>query len=404
MARSLSSSESPVLRQIAGRLRFPFFSPRSRQNATGESARISKQQLLEIEATIDASLQRYRSREFHQFLNVLPDGIAICDEDNGIEFSNTALAAILQTTDSLEGKNLAELLLGDLPVVDRIPFLNANRSAVREIKRGPELEDSVWRISRHPVRSTDRNGCVWTVRDITQQKLAEDMRDHFVTSATHELRTPLANIRAYAETLLTNDDIDVDLEKQFVNTIDGEAARLSRLVDDLLNVNQLQAGSLALERHQVDLSRLVNEVEAKIRPLMLQKSLTFTLDIPPKVPQVSADKDKLSAALVNLLGNAAKYTQEGSVIFAIEVQPQMVLFHIEDTGMGIAEEEVPRLFDRFFRSDDNRVREIEGNGLGLSFTNDVFRLHGGRIEVHSELNKGSRFTATLPIPNQIQQL
>ena len=253
-----------------------------------------------LEEQIEQALYQYRQREFHGFLNVIPEGIALCSRDNIIQFSNAALNAMLDQPTPPTGRNLADLIFAadDSARVT----MQQNRAAILELPRGRETADGVWRVARYPVNSAaaQPTGSVWTVRNITQQKLADEMRDHFVTAATHELRTPLANIRAYAQTLLTEDDIDLAQEKHFINVIDGEAARLSRFVDDLLDVNQMQAGSLALDRHQVDLQRLVSEVDAKVRPLMEAKSLSFDMVIPPKLPQIHADKDKLSAAIVSL--------------------------------------------------------------------------------------------------------
>jgi two-component system phosphate regulon sensor histidine kinase PhoR len=236
------------------------------------------------------------------------------------------------------------------------------------------------------------------IRDVTQQKLADEMRTQFLQTATHELRTPLMNICAYAETLELTDDLDVEQQKQFCNIINSEAMRLSRFVDELLDVNRMEAGAMSLALHETNIERLLQEVIEKVRPMMQQKKITFEANISPKLPKLSLDKDKIAAALVNLLGNAAKYTpNEGNVKFTVDTVGAELEMQVEDTGYGISEEELPKVFDRFFRSDDDRVREISGSGLGLAFTNEVVRLHGGRIDVHSELNRGTKFTLVLPV-------
>jgi signal transduction histidine kinase len=135
----------------------------------------------------------------------------------------------------------------------------------------------------------------------------------------------------------------------------------------------------------------------KVRPQLDQKAIEFELQLPAKLPELLLDKDKISAAIVNLLGNAAKYTPHGGkVLLHVEPGRNEIRIHVEDTGYGIAPEEVGKVFNKFFRSDDQRVRDITGTGLGLSFAQEVLRLHGGRIALQSELNKGSRFTITLP--------
>jgi two-component system phosphate regulon sensor histidine kinase PhoR len=166
----------------------------------------------------------------------------------------------------------------------------------------------------------------------------------------------------------------------------------------MLNVNQMEAGALSRARHETDIERLLHEVLENERPHALKKRLTYDSQLPAKLPKLRVDKDKLAAALVNLLGNAIKYTpEEGNVKLTVEVTGEQIHFHVDDTGIGIAAEELPRISEKFFRSQDSRVRGITGSGLGLAFAQEVARLHGGRITITSELNKGSRFTLTLPL-------
>jgi two-component system phosphate regulon sensor histidine kinase PhoR len=271
---------------------------------------------------------------------------------------------------------------------------------VAELRIGSSLADGVWRVSRTPLLDDEMqdSATLWTVRDITQQKMAEEMRNQFVFTATHELRTPLANIRAYAETLAVSDNIDIADQKNFYNIINNEATRLSRFVDELLNVSQMEAGSVTLTCGETDVERLLKEVIDNLKPQIQQKELQFETQFAAKLPKLRVDKDKVVAALVNLLGNAVKYTaNQGTVRFLVEVDEAQICFHVEDTGIGISPEELPRLSEKFFRSSDSRVQNIVGSGLGLAFSQEVARLHRGRITVKSELNKGSRFTLSLPL-------
>jgi two-component system phosphate regulon sensor histidine kinase PhoR len=239
---------------------------------------------------------------------------------------------------------------------------------------------------------------LWTLRDVTAQKLADEMRNQFVFTATHELRTPLANIRAYAETLADNEGIDVEQQKGFYNVINSEATRLARLIDELLNVSQMEAGSISVARYETDVERLIQEVMEHMQPQIQQKGLQFESKLPPKLPKLHVDKDKIAAALVNLLGNAVKYTPAGGLVrLVVEVDASAMHLRVEDTGIGISAEELPRLCEKFFRSRDSRVQQIGGSGLGLAFSQEVARLHGGKISVRSELNQGSQFTLTLPL-------
>jgi signal transduction histidine kinase len=269
-----------------------------------------------------------------------------------------------------------------------------------DLMLGDNLAAGVLRIVRTPLagEAFGPKSTLWTIRDVTQQKLADEMRNQFVATATHELRTPLTTITAYAELLSAEDTLDLEKQKGFCNIIYAEASRLSRFVDQLLNVNQMEAGALSIARHETDLERLAGDVAENVRSQAVQKKLEFDTKLPAKTPKLCVDKDKLAASLVNLLGNAIKYTPAGGkVTLSVEVAAEHLHFHIDDTGIGIAAHELPRLSEKFFRSTDARVRQITGTGLGLAFAQEVARLHGGRLTVSSELNKGSRFTLTLPL-------
>jgi signal transduction histidine kinase len=160
----------------------------------------------------------------------------------------------------------------------------------------------------------------------------------------------------------------------------------------------MELGSLSLNKQVTDLGRMLNEVLSKIRPQVAEKQLTLEVLLPEKLPEPVLDKDKVATVLVNLLGNAVKYTPAGGrITFRVHATDQQLEIDVEDTGVGIAEDEVAKVFDKFFRSGDPRVQEQTGTGLGLALAQEVVRLHGGRISVDSELNKGSTFTVLLPL-------
>ena len=159
----------------------------------------------------------------------------------------------------------------------------------------------------------------------------------------------------------------------------------------------LELGSMSLARQEADIERLLLEVVEKVRAQAEQKQIRLHTSFPAKLPKLRVDKDKLAATLVNLLGNATKYTPPGgAVAFRALHKDGALQIEVEDTGIGIAADELPKIYDKFFRSSDPRVREETGTGLGLSLAQEVIRLHGGKLHVQSELNKGTRFTVTLP--------
>lgn len=344
-------------------------------------------------------------QKWNRIFHAMHDGIAACDRDENILLVNNAFLALLglRSTGDAVGRNMFAVLREHLHGATVIPEHAMQNTApfTVDLLKGKVNADGVVRVCRNTIidESHEKSGQLWTLRDVTQQKIAQEMRDQFLSTATHELRTPLSSIKAYAETLALSEDISVRDQKDFCNIINSEATRLSRFVDELLNVNQMESGAVTLVRDEVELERMLNEVIDNLKPQLAAKELQFESCFPGKLPDVTVDKDKMVAALVNLLGNAIKYTSpQGTVRFLVEVDEATIHFHIEDTGIGISADELPRITEKFFRSSDARVQTIVGSGLGLAYSQEVARLHGGKIAIKSELNKGSRFTLSLPLP------
>jgi signal transduction histidine kinase len=160
----------------------------------------------------------------------------------------------------------------------------------------------------------------------------------------------------------------------------------------------MESGSLTADRQKTESSRMFAEVVSKVEPLMKQKEIEFDVQLPEKMRELQLDKDKIVAVLVNLLGNAAKYTPNGGrVSLRVKLDATHLQVAVEDTGMGIAEEEIPKVFEKFFRSADARVQSETGTGLGLALAHEVVRMHGGDITVESQIDQGSTFTVTIPV-------
>lgn len=396
---ALSLSDNPNLQPLA----------ESDSIARGWNAMIEHLKSQRITATLETRISQLGSvsdeKRLGRIFQSLSEGIAACDRHGKIVTANNAFCALLglASSDQAEGREMFGLLeecLKDATTWLPEHAFESSAPFVAEMRTTTDTGERVVRVSRTTMLDdqSDSSGCLWTLRDITQQKMAEETRNQFVATATHELRTPLANIKAYAETLAISEDIDVRDQKNFYNIIMNEATRLSRFIDELLNVNQMESGAVMLVRGEVDVERMLTEVVENLQPQMKQKELQFESHFSAKLPKLYVDKDKVVAALVNLLGNAVKYTPNaGTVRFIVEADDAAVSFHVEDTGIGIAASELPRITEKFFRSSDERVRNIVGSGLGLAFSQEVARLHGGMISVKSELNKGSRFTLNLPV-------
>ncbi|EMI21474.1 two-component sensor histidine kinase [Rhodopirellula maiorica SM1] len=351
--------------------------------------------------TLDASA----GKRWEGIFNALSEGVALTSPSGNVVLANNAFAAMIgaASADDVVGRDLVQWFadaVNAASAAELDQLQQKSNSFMLELMLGNELSAGVWRLSRTPLigDAFEQGSSLWSLRDVTQQKLAEEMRNQFVFTATHELRTPLANIKAYAETLIDNDDIDVEHQKGFYNILMSEATRLARFVDDLLDVSQMESGAISVIRHETDMQRLIEEVIEKVQPSLQEKTLSFESKLPAKLPKLRIDKDKIAGVLVNLLSNAAKYTPTGgSVRLLVETDADVIRLQVEDTGFGISAEELPRLCEKFFRSHDSRVQEISGSGLGLAFSQEVARLHGGEIAISSELNVGSRFTLTLPL-------
>jgi signal transduction histidine kinase len=237
-----------------------------------------------------------------------------------------------------------------------------------------------------------------TIEDISQLRETQRARDNFLYHVTHELRTPLTNIHAYAETLTQPGFDDEKTRKECYNVLISETRRLSRLVEDILSISQLEVGTARLDVGEVDLARLVRQMVQDNLGGADEKQIDLTLSLPPKVPKLKGDKQRLSVLINNLLGNAVKYTPAGGKVqVSVEVNGQRVLIAVRDTGIGIAPDDQARVFEKFYRAADDAVQTLPGTGLGLALAREVARLHGGEILLESERGKGSTFTVELPI-------
>ncbi|MFG0307309.1 MAG: sensor histidine kinase [Phycisphaerales bacterium JB040] len=258
--------------------------------------------------------------------------------------------------------------------------------------------DSVLRVTVRPVGVQERRHAVVLIEDVTQQHHAEQARASFVARATHELRTPLTNIRLYADQAVELADDDPAEQARALNVINQESRRLERLVGDMLNSAEIESGSLSLRADDVRLDALLTDLRDDYQAQAKQRGIELVFDLPPRMPVLHADREKLALAMHNLVGNALKYTDKGGTVrVSCETEGDGSLrFRVADTGFGISPEDQPRLFDPYFRSGDERVRHVTGTGIGLSLARDVVRLHGGDISVESVLNEGSTFTMSIP--------
>jgi len=224
---------------------------------------------------------------------------------------------------------------------------------------------------------------------------AEQLQRNMVADVAHELRTPLSNLRGYLEAVrdgLIKPDADT------IRSLDEEALLLSRLVDDLQELSLAEAGKLKLVCQAEDISELINQAIVAVRAQAEAKGVSVTTDLPGELPSVNIDSYQVSQVLRNLLDNAVAHTAKGgSITVTAEQQGKWVEVAVTDTGEGIPAEDLPHIFERFYRVDKSRARATGGSGLGLTIAKRLVEAHGGQIKAQSELGKGSRFTFTIPV-------
>jgi len=269
-----------------------------------------------------------------------------------------------------------------------------------EVSLNGDESQGVIKLSFSPLLDPDGQaiGSLITIRDITQQKLADKTTGEFVSSVTHELRTPLTSIKSYVEMLMDQEVEDPKTKVEFYNTINEEADRLARLIDNLLNLSKMEVGSLVVNKNPVKVKRLIKESLQAVESQAKSRGIEIDLVLPDKMSPAAVDKQMIGMVFSNLFGNALKYTPSGGRIRVItEETKNDIVVHIEDTGIGIPEEDLSRIFEKFYRAGNTEeMKVVKGSGLGLALVRQIVELHGGNVTATSRLGKGSHFILTFP--------
>jgi PAS domain S-box-containing protein len=340
----------------------------------------------------------------HAILADVPEGVAITDASGAVAVINPALEAMTGlSVDDVRGR----------PVAEAVPILDATCRALAGaehfLTRAFEAGQTVTNLghaltvrapdgSRIPVAVTAAPvydaagtllGGVQIIRDVSQERAADELRSTLVSTVSHELRTPLAIIVGYCEILMTR-KLDDARAREALERINSSAKRLSRLIEDLILVSRIETGRTVVRPRAMDVRTAVDEVVASVG-----EERSFVLEMTEGLPPVMADPDMLAHILTNLLSNAVKYSEEVVTVSAWQAG-DLVTISVADRGVGVSESEMEHMFGRFFRSERPEVRRVEGTGLGLFITKSLVELLGGRIGVESALGEGTTVRFTLP--------
>ncbi len=329
----------------------------------------------------------------------MTDGIIALDRSGRILLVNPAAASMT----GIDAREAIGLGLGDvLPdsgleeLASAVVRGERDEAVGRLVFTGPDL---VLNAHVAPVREQGQapGGVVIVLHDITQHEKLDRNRKEFVANVSHELRTPLTTIKSYVETLLEDSPDDPEMQKRFLGVVAGETERMVRLVNDLLTLSHLDSGRLRWEKKPMSVESLVREIQEKFADRCYRKGVRLVSQIQPDTPAVLGDRDRLEQVISNLLNNAVDFTPPGGrVSLNVESEAGWVTVTVSDTGVGIPSEDLPRIFERFYRVDKARSRQFGGTGLGLSIAKEIIEAHGGEISISSEAGQGTEVVITLP--------
>ncbi len=362
-----------------------------------------KKTIFDLNSTLELLKERINSLEnenyrIHAILNSMVEGVIAVDKDTRVLSLNPTAESIFNIAPNnalgriflevFPNNDIAEVIAG---VLKNGEFVSKELSLIWPVQK-------VFQVNASPFfESKAINGCLLVIHDITQMRRLETMRRDFVANVSHELRTPLTSIKGFVETLLEGALDDKENSVNFLKIINNHADRLNTLINDLLDLSHIESKEIAIKKEKFILANLVNEVMLGFRSQGKNKVIQLSSELPQDL-EIFADKSKIEQVLTNLINNAIKYNKEkGFVRVYSEQLADKLKIVVEDSGSGIPIKDIPRIFERFYRVDKARSRELGGTGLGLSIVKHIVELHSGAVGVQSTEGIGSKFWFTLPL-------
>lgn len=326
--------------------------------------------------------------QLNSIISSIQEGLLVFDKNGTIVLSNESFKKIIQES-AIEGKYYWEVV--------RVPQFGELIKKVTEegksyVAEELQLQDKFFICSVTFLGF--REETVVILYDITEMKHVEKIKKDFVVNVSHELRTPLTAIKGFVETL--EESVDEE-NRHYVDIIRRNTDRLVNIVKDLLVLSELEERGTTLELEAVDLGEMVERIARLFDSRMKEKHIRQLVEIEEAIPPVRVDTFKLEQALINLIDNAVKYTEQGTIAILVKAKDNRVMIEIRDTGIGIPEEHIPRIFERFYVVDKSRSKRLGGTGLGLSIVKHIVLLHNGTMQVTSTPSQGTVFSIMLPI-------
>lgn len=329
-------------------------------------------------------------------LTSMTDGIIAVSRTGAIIHRNPAVSGILDIgEETLENKSFDE-------ITNELQW----EITCEELFTNNEKANNILSIDNKIIKTNvvlfgnEKNetiGAIIVLQDITEQERLDRMRKEFVANVSHELRTPLTTIKSYTETLLDGAMENKEYTTNFLKVIDSESERMTRLVKDLLQLSKLDYDNMQWNMKQMDIYKVVSDCTYKMDISAKQKNQTLIFNGDIDIPVIMGDKDRIEQVIINILSNAIKYTPDnGKIEVSITKEENNIVIKVADTGLGIPKEDLPRLFERFYRVDKARSRMLGGTGLGLSIAKQIVEAHKGNIKIQSEYGQGTQVFISLP--------
>ena len=329
------------------------------------------------------------------------DGLVVVDDRRRVRMMNREFRRAFGLEEAEPGEPLLEMIRHasvDRLVLEAIRVREPRRESI-QMSRGPS-EGREMEVSAVPLgeNSVQTEGAVVLFHDVTQLRQMEEIRRDFVANVSHELRTPLSIFRGYLETLLDDPHQPPGELLRILEVMERHSDRLYALVEDVLSLARLESPAAELDLSEISLAEFLQEILRDWEKRLEVKQLKSRLDVPLDLPKLEADESRLQEIIYNLLDNAVKYSQPSGVItLRAALEGDGVRISVSDEGIGIRENDLPRIFERFYRADKARSRELGGTGLGLSIVKHIAQLHGGTAQAQSEPGKGTTISVVLPL-------